>query len=113
MNKTIRYYLIAATIITLCGCASSVNGIAKPTVFTQPKAYVKKFKLGITKTELIGAIGIPSKSITIDGIDYLSYEMGKGLGKREYVYALKNGIVDNVMFYDKGPYNGVSSKGIE
>lgn len=96
----------------LISCATpNKNGISKPTLATSVPSYLDTFPLNqVSKDALIQTVGLPDKSSKIDGKVYLSYEMGTGFGKRQWIYEITDNIVSNVRYHDSGPYNGMSAK---
>ena len=88
--------------------------LKKPTIFTNPIKYLKKVPLNkLSADEVIGILGMPDKSNELFGKTYLSYELGEGYGKREFVYEISEGKLTDVRYHDQGPYNGKKASEIQ
>ena len=96
-------------------CSASLAGeykLKKPGLLTNPVKYVKRFPLNnVSKAELVEKIGVPDGSMDIANQTYLSYKLGEGFGAREWIYVVADGVVVDVLYKDRGPYNGISAKG--
>jgi len=111
MKKTTILIAIAMSLFLL-GCGTPIRGgFSKPTIFTIPPSYLDSFPLSqVTEESLINNLGLPDKTSNFKGKTYYSYELGRGQGKRQYVYEITDGIVTDVRYHDQGPYNGSSAK---
>ena len=103
--------LVLILMLCICGCVTPmVGGFNKPTIMTKPMSYLDNFSLGsVTKGELISNCGIPDKTNEYEGKTYLTYEVGQGYGKRQFVYILSNDVIVDVQYHDQGPYNASSA----
>ncbi|RJQ20033.1 MAG: hypothetical protein C4560_05535 [Nitrospiraceae bacterium] len=115
MNKTLILAFAGMTLLAglLISCAVGHPGIMeRPTLFTIPTNYIYNFPLEktITKQELIDLMGVPDKSLDMDGMTYLTYEMGEGHGARQWIYIIKDNIIWDVRYHDQGPFNGISAR---
>lgn len=93
----LRVTVILLAILTLVACATvptSQNGVYRPDIYTKPWAYVKSFPINkATKQDILSYVGIPDKTYSENGIEYLSYKLTERI---EYTYFIKEGIVFDV-----------------
>jgi len=89
--KSFRIVLISLSVIFLLGCAGSAKKM-------------NKLKVGMTKQEVIEAIGQPNSSSAIRNQEYLRYRLNPGgLSPNEYYVQLLDGKV--VAYGKRGDYN--------
>lgn len=105
-----RILLVIVSLVIACTTPLIVTAdeqLKKTTIFTNPIKYLKKIPLNsFSMEEVISVLGMPDKSNELMGKTYLSYELGEGYGKREFVYEITNGKLTDVRYHDQGPYNG-------
>jgi len=88
--------------------------LAKPTILTNPLKYLKSVPLGqLTMDEAMAVLGLPDKTSEVGGKTYLSFELGEGYGKREFVYEFSDGKLTDVRYHDSGPYNGSAASALQ
>ena len=98
--------------LALLGLLVSVVALAdkqltKPSAFTNPVKYLTSVPLGqLSMDEALGVLGAPDKQMEVGGKTYLTFEVGEGLGKRQFVYEFSDGKLTDVRFHQSGPYNG-------
>ncbi len=91
----------------------SANGVYRPTLSTSAKKYLREFQLGkATQDEVIQYVGMPDKSNTIGGSEFLTYSIAPktSSGVIEYTYELKEGVVVNVTYLNSGNFFGVTQR---
>ena len=89
--KSFRLVLISLSVIFLLGCAASSKKM-------------NQLNLGMTKQEVIEAIGQPNSSSAIQNQEYLRYRLNPGeFSPNEYYVKLLDGKV--VAYGKRGDYN--------
>jgi hypothetical protein len=89
--KSFRFVLISLSVIFFLGCAGSSKKM-------------NKLKIGMTKQEVIEAIGQPNSSSAIRNVESLRYRLNPGgFSPNEYYVKLLDGKV--VTYGKRGDYN--------
>lgn len=92
----------------------SVNGVFRPTLSTNPKSYLRDFKLNTaTPDEVIQYVGTPDKTFSLGGSDFITYNIAakkEASGIIEYTFEVKDGVVVNVTYLNSGNFFGVTQR---
>ena len=102
-SKMVFFVIISMVLLTiLSGCAT----------VTSPPDF-EKIKLGMTRPEVVDALGKPDTVAASEGTEYLNYQSGRGVisgqcfGCEEYFVRLKSGKV--VSFGRLGDFNSTKA----
>lgn len=114
LMRTCKFFLTVTMFFAILISCTAAGGL-KPTIFTQPPGYLESFPLGsLTETDLQIKIGPPDRTTEIMGKKALVYQLGKGYGLRTFTYILDTkGIVEDVLYNDSSPYNGLTAKSLQ
>lgn len=109
MRSFARMKTTALLLLALClaGCGGDS---LRPSVFTAPLGYLDSFPLGMSRDDLAAKVGPPDRETTNSGRTTWSYDFGQKGGKRTWAYEMVNDRVDDVRYFDSGPYSGSSAK---
>lgn len=104
--------LLAVSAAVIAGDKSE-HGVYRPTLMTNPRAYLKKFALDeATTSEVIQYLGTPDKTMSLSGSDFLTYSIAPktATGIIEYTFEIKEGKVVNVTYLNSGNFFGVTQR---
>ncbi len=108
------FFCLLLLVVTSTALAAnkSANGVFRPTLSTNPKSYLKKFPLDkVTAEEVIEYVGTPDKSMTRNGVEYLTVNIDPDqTGVIEYTFEVKDGLVVNVTYLNSGNFFGVTQR---
>lgn len=76
-------------------------------IWKSPKKYLRNFPLGTDQAKIYETLGTPKRTMDFGNKKIWVYEYGKGYGLRTLSIEFKQKIVIDVLYNDKGPYNGM------
>lgn len=106
--KRLLLILCLLTVAVMSACATaprSATGVYRPSIGTARHIYIAEFPVNkATKQEVVSFIGVPDKSYTSDGIEYLTYTIqDEPTWKLDYTYYIKDGMVVDVKVVSQTP----------
>ena len=110
-----RELFLAAALVVLPFFAmasdKSPNGVYRPSLSTNAKAYLRSFPLAkVSAEEVVQYVGAPDKTYSLGGKDYVTYDIEPkgGKGTIEYTFVVKDGVVVELTYLNSGNFFGVT-----